>query len=180
MKRRTTWQTQLCHQQDTDGLLGWLRERHSLTLRLRRHCTSFTVRCLCQRLEVLQHDEATRLSLRSGSVAWVREVLLCTDAEPAVFAHTAMARHPRHAFDLRFARLGERSLGSLLFADPCIRRGPLEFARLDSRHPLYRRAQACLGRLPARLWARRSLFSQGRKTVLVTELFLPHICALGA
>lgn len=156
----------------------WLTARGSLTARLQAASRRFELRCLRQCLAPLSPDEAGRLGLRPGSLAWVREVLLLTDGEPAIFAHTVMARRPRHPFDLRFGALGERSLGSLLFADPRIARGPLEFRRLDHRHPLYRRAEAALGTLPTCLWARRSRFGSRAKGVLVSELFLPAILTL--
>ncbi|WP_303787112.1 chorismate lyase [Azovibrio restrictus] len=160
------------------AMQDWLTERGSLTARLRACCQTFELRCLTQRLEVLDADEAARLGVRPGSLAWVREVLLLTDGVPVIFAHTVMARRPRHPFDLRFGALGERSLGSLLFSDPGIARGPLEFRCLDQRHPLHRRAEAILGPLPARLWARRSHFGRQAKGVLVTELFLPPVLDL--
>lgn len=172
---RNRWLRRLAGQPE---MQGWLTERGSLTARLRACCQTFELRCLSQRLEVLSADEAARLRVRPGSKAWVREVLLLTDGVPAIFAHTVMARQPRHPFDLRFGALGERSLGSLLFADPRIARGPLEFLCLDRRHPLHRQAEAALGPLPARLWARRSHFGRQAKGVLVTELFLPPVLSL--
>ena len=166
------WLHRLAGQPD---MRAWLTERDSLTARLKACCQHFEVRCLSQRLETLSPDEAARLHIRAGSLAWVREVLLLTDGQAAIFAHTVMSRQPRHPFNLRFSALGERSLGSLLFSDPRIARGPLEFLRLDRRHPLFQRAQTALGPLPAQLWARRSHFGRQAKGVLVTELFLPSI-----
>ena len=51
-------------------------------------------------------------------------------------------------------RSGSGPLAVALFADPLVRRGPFEYARLDRRHSLWKRARALLGvELPA-LWAR--------------------------
>ena len=78
-------------------------------------------------------------------------------------------------------RQGSRSLGALLFAHPRFARGSLEACRLDSRHPLFRPAVDAL-RLadaqPAALWARRSSFSFGHQSLLVTEVFSPAIAGL--
>ena len=64
---------------------------------------------------------------------------------------------------------------------PRFARGSLEACRLDSRHPLFRPAVGAL-RLadapPAALWARRSAFSFGRQSLLVTEVFSPAIAGL--
>jgi chorismate--pyruvate lyase len=71
-------------------------------------------------------------------------------------------------------RLGNRSLGSLLFAYPGFRREAIEYLRLDRRHPLYQRA-AAVAEVGDTLWARRSLHRLGAQHVLVTEVFLPAI-----
>lgn len=59
--------------------------------------------------------------------------------------------------------------------------GAFEFALLDGRHPLVRRAHAALGGTPpgamARLPARRSVFRRGVSAMLVTEVFLPALAA---
>ncbi|MDR1890287.1 MAG: chorismate lyase [Zoogloeaceae bacterium] len=155
-----------------------LREQGSLTLRLRRACRQFAVRCLCQRVASLSPDEADCLALRVGQVVWERDVLLVTDGRPAVFAHTVMPYCPRHPFDRYFAALQSQPLGKLLFSDPRILRGALEFRRLDRHDALYRRILEALAddapvALPPRLWARRSRFNRQAKGVLVTEVFLP-------
>ena len=108
----------------------------------------------------------------------MREVLLLADEVPVVFAHTVMPLAPRHPFDQRFFALGQRSLGSLLFSDPRIARGRLEFRALDRRHRLYRSAEAALGPQPGWLWARRSRFGRGAKGLLVNEVFLPAVLSL--
>ena len=105
------------------------------------------------------------------------------DGEPVVFAHTVLPRAPRGPFCRWLGRLGERSLGALLFAHPGFARGPLHCRRLDARHPLYARAMAALG-LDATpptappLWARRSCFTYDAQRVLVTEVFHPAIANL--
>jgi len=171
----TRWSMRLRREADNLALRGWLRERHSLTLHLSRHCRHLEVRCLAQGLEPLRQDEAACLGVRPGQLAWTREVLLVSDGLPVVFAHTVMRHRLRHPFDRGFHALGSRALGGLLFSDPRIARGPLAFRRLDARHPLYRRAIRAPGvvALPSRFWARRSRFNHRAKGVLVTEVFLP-------
>ncbi|GHT95571.1 putative chorismate pyruvate-lyase [Betaproteobacteria bacterium] len=175
------WQTHLMAAAPARSLL---QEQGSLTLRLARACHHFVVHCLCQRAAPLSPDEADCLELRAGQMVWERDVLLLTDGRPAVFAHTVMPCCPRHPFDRSFAALQNQSLGKILFSDPRILRGKLEFRRLDRRDALYRRAclalknHAPVAPLPAllpppRLWARRSRFNRQAKGVLVTEVFLP-------
>ncbi|MDR1350987.1 MAG: chorismate lyase [Zoogloeaceae bacterium] len=160
---------------EAGALRSLLQERGSLTLRLRRAAGEFSVRCLYQRAAPVLRDEISCLKARAGEKVWTREVLLCCDGEPVVFAHSVMPCHPQHPFDRSFAALQSRSLGAVLFADPRIWRGPLEFCPLDTRTPLYRRAEAALPDVlfSPHLWARRSRFSHRAKDVLVTEVFLP-------
>ncbi|MDR1424741.1 MAG: chorismate lyase [Azoarcus sp.] len=172
--RPDAWRMHLHWQADNLVLRDWLRDRHSLTQRFSHCYRHFEVRCLAQGLKPLRPDEAACLGARPGQRAWTREVLLVCDALPVVFGHTVMLRHPRHSFDRGFHALGSRPLGGLLFSDPRIVRGPLEFRSLDARHPFYRRAIQALGAaaLPSSLWARRSRFNHRAKGVLVTEVFL--------
>jgi len=74
--------------------------------------------------------------------------------------------------------LGNRSLGTLLFTHPLVKRQPLHFKALQSHHALYKSAAAVQGEAPSRLWARRSLFYLQDAPLLVTEVFLPDILAL--
>ena len=92
-----------------------------------------------------------------------------------MFAHTVISlaglRGPWQAL----AGLGNRSLGSALFADPRVMRFPLAFKRLDRKHPLYRIAAPHLALPQTSLWARRSQFALSGHLLMVTEVFLPPV-----
>jgi chorismate--pyruvate lyase len=77
-------------------------------------------------------------------------------------------------------KLGNKPLGAALFADPQVKRSPLQFKKLSRRHELYRRACRILPEPPAHLWARRSVFTLQRQPILVTEVFLPGILELAS
>jgi chorismate--pyruvate lyase len=116
------------------------------------------------------------------SVAWVREVVLLADGLTVVFARSVLLPRARTAWPL-FFRAGKRPLGALLFDDPAVCRGPLEVARIDPRHSLWRLAThygllSSATPLHAPLWARRSLFWRKGQPLLVQELFLPAITRL--
>lgn len=157
----------------------WLRDDNSLTARIAARCRRLDVRVLRQGMGLPNEDERALVGLPRGRRAWLREVLLLADGIPIVFAHSVLA--PR---DLRgpwrmAAAIGGRPLGAALFADPQIVRGRLRYERLGAAHPLHRRACAALNeRLPA-LWARRSRFLRDAGPLLVTEVFLPGVAALG-
>lgn len=150
----------------------WLAEPGSLTARCQRHCRQFRVRVLTQGRGLALADETA-----CGRPP-VREVLLECDGVPVIFAESVLAGSRCGRLGRWFARLGSRSLGSLLFIHRGFRRGDIEFVRLRPRDALHRRVCTALGRpLPA-LWARRSRHYLDGGSVLVTEVFLPAILGL--
>lgn len=180
-KTRLAWREK--RRRCDDHLTGWLRDRGSLTARLQGH-GSFAVRLLRQGLARPTRDEALALGVQPDRLLWIREVALLVDGRPLVFAHTVLARRPRGPLSRAFQRLGNNSLGALLFAHPAIARGPLCCKRLDARHPLFATAIAALQAgaqasvaTPSTLWARRSRFAFGAQSVLVSEVFAPAIAA---
>ncbi len=134
----------------------WIASTDSLTARLiaasRR---PFRVKLLHQGVEAPRHDEARALGLAPGRVAWIREVMLMS-GDRAWVAARSIAPLDR-AGCRRLRTLGERSLGSWLFAQPDLERGPIELARVSP---------AADG-----LWLRRSRFRHGDVRLLVQECF---------
>ena len=179
MQKRSThgWRESFPQSGESRAITPWLKDRGSLTERLQSAGT-FSVALLNQSLALPTRDEASELALKPGQQAWIREVALICRGHPVVFAHTVLARSPRGPLTRWMDRLGNCSLGSLLFAHPRFARGPLNARKLDTRHPLYAPAIKALhlaGAQPSTLWARRSLFSFGGQSVLVTEVFSPEI-----
>lgn len=157
----------------------WLRCPGSLTARLVAASDAFRVDVLFQGLARLDADEASLFGLPAGALAWVREVCLVCDGRPCIFARSVLPRLPRRGLDRWFHGMGTRSLGSILFAGATIARGALEFCLFNPRARLFQRALQVTGEQPATtLWARRSLFAQGDKGLLVAEVFLPAILSL--
>lgn len=157
------------------ALQPWLRDRGSLTKRIQLRCDEFSVRNVSCSLSRIAQDESAVLDIANQRLAWSREVFLCANGTPVVFAHSACpAKHLNGAWH-RLRDLGNRPLGALLFADPKIARQPLRYKALHAHHPLYRRATDGLSAPPERLWARRSLFYLYNAPLLVTEVFLPEI-----
>jgi chorismate--pyruvate lyase len=104
-----------------------------------------------------------------------REVLLVCDGEPVVFAHSFLSTPRGGRLERWFSGLGDRSLGSLLFAHPGFRRAAIEYCRIHPGHPLHRRLCALSDRPWPPLWARRSRHYLGGASVLVCEVFLPPV-----
>lgn len=160
-----------------EAMRAWLFSRYSLTARLVAHCAAFEVRLLRQARSTPLADQRDPLGMRRGRVV-SREVLLCCDGVPVVYAQTALPAS--HLAAWPFLRgLGARSLGSRLYTDARIVAGALQATRLASGHALAKRARMAVPGLPAqRIPARRRLYRRGGTSLLVTELFLPAVMAL--
>ncbi|OIQ90184.1 chorismate pyruvate-lyase [mine drainage metagenome] len=125
-----------------------------------------------------QPDESILLGLRPQHRALLREVCLCCNSRPVIYAHSVLPRCSLRGEWHDLGRLGTRPLGAALFANAGVVRTPLTYLRLLPGHALYRRASAVLQRRPPCLWARRSVFMLRGAPILVTEVFLPGVLEL--
>lgn len=153
----------------------WLTSRGSLTARLIAHIAhvgQFNLVRLQQRAQLPNIDERRGLGLRDRELAIVREVLLRDGDSPLVFAHSLIARRDLQGAWRGLSRLGARPLAEMLFHDHAVTRLPMEYKKLDARHPLYRRAQQVAAFEAHAVWARRSVFLKQGRPLLVTEVFL--------
>jgi chorismate--pyruvate lyase len=173
--RGSEWRATLPHNADNRLYLPWLRDSGSLTARIQAR-GRFSVCLLRQEKALPTRDEALMLGIKAGALAWVREVALRCDGEVVAFAHTVLPCCPRGPLTRWLARLGNRSLGSLLFAHVGFARGEISYRCLDVRHPLFQPAIKVIGGQPEKLWARRSLFRFGQQSVLVTEVYSAALC----
>lgn len=155
----------------------WLIDRGSLTDRVRERCAAFHIELVLQEQRRAARDERFLAGGR-GKRALVREVFLRCGRTRVVFAHSVTRPASLRGAWRGLARLGTRSLGAALFADPRVRRRPLRYRKLGPRNELHVRACAATGRRLPALWARRSLFTLGKSPILVTEIFLPEILEL--
>ena len=153
-------------------LHAWLTSRGSLTSRLKAHASEFNLVRLKQLAQMPNTDERRELGLRRGELAIVREVLLRDGNASLVFAHSIAARRDLRGVWRGLSRLGSRPLAEMLFSDPTVVRLPMEYRKIDSRHPLYRRAQQVAPFAANTVWARRSVFLKQGVPLLVTEVFL--------
>ena len=159
-------------------VLDWLKDEGSLTKRLIQHSPGkFQVRLLRQDWGKALYSEQLQLGIRRGERAMIREVALCSDATPWVFARSLIPATSLRGSARRLAHLGEKPLGAILFADRNVHRGETQIARILPRHPLFTSATHHLEQKPKELWGRRTLFYIADKPLLVNEVFLPAIPA---
>lgn len=156
----------------------WLLHRDSLTRLIQQRCRKFSVDPVFQSLAPVCADELAVMNLRRSELALVREVYLYCGNTPVVFAHSVVARKHLQGAWRGLGRLGNRSLGTMLFTNPLIERAEFGYKKLNVHHPLYRQACRRLRSHPVNLWARRSRFTLYGQPILVTEVFLPAILEL--
>lgn len=139
-------------------LAGWLREEGSLTRRLQGHCRgSFGLVVLDEHEIQISGEDARAMDLAADAPALRREVHLCCDGEPCIYACSLLPHSTLAGPAAPLAALGDRPLGDALFTFPDLTRGPIEVAHTDKG------------------WARRSVFRVGGAPVLVAEWFLPGL-----
>lgn len=141
----------------------WVASTDSLTARLIEATNGdFCIRLLTQHLDRPRRDEALALGIPFTQRVWRREVALCAAGRPWVVARSVAPLAQLRG--QRLGQLGERSLGSWLFRQPDLERGPIHVTR-----------QAAPFHAERGPWGRRSLFRHGRFTVLVQEFFLARM-----
>lgn len=153
------WQAQVPAQ-----VRAWLLEPGSLTAQLvALSHGDFRVRLLAHYWGRPAPEEARRLGLPPGRFALIREVALIGCGQPWVRARSVLPASSLTGAGRRLRKLGNRSLGGLLFRDPTLKRGAIEIARLDQPE--------------GRVFARRSHLVYHGRPVLVAECFLPALFA---
>jgi chorismate lyase len=157
------------------ALRPWLIDNGSLTARLKARYKDFAVQPVAVNYAKPIRDEAALLHLPAYQNTLIREVLLIGNNQPVVFAHSVLPRASLRGAWNGLGRLGSKPLGATLFANPKVKRTPLEYKKLPRQHPISMRVAAHLQISPKALWARRSIFSLNCARIMVTEVFLPRL-----
>jgi chorismate-pyruvate lyase len=164
---RLHWQSRLKSWQVDSGLADWLTVAGSLTARLQA-LGRFEVQRLAQR----QGRSMDHRSAANPRSVWQRAVVLKVDGHALVFAHSEWSTASKGPLAYQLRRLGNRPLGSLLFARRGFQHGALAFCRLNASHPLAREAARQLGLAAgSALWARRAEHCLGDERLVVIEVF---------
>jgi chorismate lyase len=164
---------------------SWAKTSGSLTQRLVGLSKGFKVEPVAQGKVLVKHRPGLKRRSATGQVMRQRLVRLHVNNMPVVLAQT-LVEIDGPINDWHFWRgLGSRSLGTVLFSDPQVKRGDLYFARLPYHQPWVQRLLSSAmknemnrqGR-PGRVWyARCARFSRksNRTPLWVMEVFLPQL-----
>jgi len=170
-KQRWYQRHQLFNQSIQTSLSPWLFDASSLTARLiALYGKDFSVRVISQRWQKLNSEEAAAMALNGVRSALVRQVLLCAGDTPLVYARTVIPATTIQGAQRRYANMGNRPLGAMLFADRTMRREAVQVAMLPVKHTAHQYAKT-----DEPVWGRRSVFRVAGKPLLVSEYFLPAL-----
>ncbi len=151
---------------------SWLFDSSSLTARLIRICPGqFHVELLSQSVSKPTLDESRVLNICHGRSALIRQVRLYCGDTAVVYARTVIPMTTLQGAQRRYANLGSRPLGAMLFADRTMQRDEVMVSRLTAGDVLYASTNVKTGDI----WGRRSIFRVGGKPLLVSEYYLPGL-----
>ena len=110
------------------------------------------------------------MSIKSARSALVRQVLLCCEKQPLVYARTVIPLATIQGAQRKYANMGNRPLGAMLFADRTMRREAVEVSLLPEGDDAHQYTN-----INGPIWGRRSVFRVSGKPLLVSEYFLPEL-----
>ena len=149
-------------------LQSWLLASDSLTQKLKEQCQHFEVKVLGEGMHTSCEGE-----LPHQQTVWIREVLLCLDGIPWVFARTLIPEKLMNKKRNDFLALGSKPLGELLFTQSEFIPGKIELAKYSLSSRLAELAQSLKQQVSEPLWGRRRYFHVDSEQLIVSEVFLP-------
>jgi chorismate--pyruvate lyase len=172
--RPPQWKT---HFRGTDStppleLDAWLKERGSLTKRLRQvYGKHLAVQLLFHHWKPAFAEECEQLKVPHHRYHLIREVLLHIDQTPLVLARTILPEQTIRIAHRNLSHLGTRPLGEVIFAYPDLELRQRHFCL--SLPEIWSSKVHCNYPVQQPIWGRRTLYAIHNQPLLVSELFLP-------
>jgi len=151
-----------------------LADNSSLTRRVRQACDGcFDVKLIDHKTVRAGRQECKLLNLPDATRALSRQVFLRCNEQPLIFARTivGLVEKNRPLTD-RIARLGEQSLGSVLFKDPLAIKRQMHLVCLPFNHEFFNTAKLAGLNSDRAVWLRRSLYDYEGCDLIVYEAFI--------
>lgn len=158
-------------------LPGGLTDQQSLTRRLRSISPKLSVKFLGKTVTRPHSFERRALGPDQCNSVCRREVLLCSDNLPMVYAISIWPRLRRNVVGQSLRQLGCRPLGEALFRRSSVYRDPFVYKRLNWRHPILVRACSVARTPEESAWGRLSVVRIERFPLIVIEVFLNNFIA---
>lgn len=157
----------------------WLSDPGSFMQRLVRHgVNDAQIRVLKEGWQLPARDEQRQLGLSCDADAWVREVSIYSEKNIWMYARTVIPQQTLTGEMRELQHLKDRSLGSILFQHPDMKRSEFKFFNVHTETECYKRMAEYL-KLPDKpLHARQSQFKIKEKSLLLTEVFFPDVALL--
>jgi len=156
-------------------LCQWILHPGSFMQRLEEHgAIQPRVQVLCHEWQSAVDDERSSLNLATDSETLIREVLITSEDKTWMYARTVFPREVL-AIEPQLEHLATRSLGSVLFSNPTMRRSEFEVVNVGANTEWYQVISQSTPLHADHVWARRSKFYLQEKPLLLTEVFLPDI-----
>ena len=130
----------------------------------------FSVSVLSQQWQTLNPEEASAMGLTDVHSALVRQVILRCGNKPMIYARTVIPATTIQGAQRRYANMGNRPLGAMLFADRTMKREAIQIAKLPVEQFVIKDLDT-----DEPIWGRRSVFRVSGKPLLVSEYFLPEL-----
>lgn len=128
------------------------------------------MKVISQQWQTIDAEEAAAMSLQDERSALVRQVFLCCGDRPLVYARTVIPKFTVQGAGRRYANMGNRPLGAMLFSDRTMRREEVQVAELPVSHETNRYIES-----DGPVWGRRSVFRVSGRPLMVSEYFLPEL-----
>ncbi len=156
------------------ALYSHLADNGSLTRRVRQACGGqFEVKLINHETVQANDQECELLGLLDAAQALSRQVFLCCDQKPLIFARTIIGLIEKNrSLTDRIEKLGGHSLGSVLFRDPLAIKRQMHLAFLSSDHAFFESVDLPESRPDNKLWLRRSLYDYEACELIVYEAFI--------
>ncbi|MEQ3640486.1 MAG: chorismate lyase [Alteromonas sp.] len=159
-------------------LKDWLLDTGSLTERVQSACGEFSLQLLGQQALEPHSTELALLQANGQTAYQIREIVLCGDEQPWVFARSVI---PQAIIEAELSNLGSEPLGKRLFNDKRFVRSEFQVCTLPyeqfSQHLAEQSNSQSSAQLKndtkQKLWGRRSVFTFESHHLIVAEVFLP-------
>ncbi|UZR96894.1 chorismate--pyruvate lyase family protein [Chondrinema litorale] len=158
--------------------LNWLTRPYILSKAIKNVSVSFKVHLLSQGNGNLIPDDLLNSANNSSNNGFIRQVFLCGNDIPWVYARVAIPNETLINHSNFFNDLDTRPIGeTFLYNNPKVSRSLFQVKSFTRADEIYQLALCTDGKKikPEKLWGRRSIFYLEESPFTITEVFLEEI-----